>query len=308
MGGSSPHSTFSSLSPDELRRRIREAELAAAERQFSPTLAERLNDLLSKVNSRDDIKISARLDDVKAILRDELETQFELKFGGSVAKHTFVDGLSDVDMLLVMKEERQLPRTILDQLASRLAIELKGRAKVSTGRIAVTLTYSDEDEIQLVPAVREGQTLHVPRWREDSWSPIDPDKFRKGLTKRNEECGMKLVPVIKLAKSINGTLPEGQQLSGYHIESMAIAAFKDYSGPKTVEKMLPEFFKRMTELVKAPMRDSTGQSVHVDADLGKANSAERKLLSASLDRIARRMENATAAQSLSQWNGILGDQ
>jgi len=119
---------------------------------------------------------------------------------------------------------------------------------------------------------------------------------------------MKLIPAIKLAKSINGTFPEDQQLSGYHIESMAIAAFKNYAGPKTVEKMLPEFFRRMTELVKTPMRDSTGQSVHVDADLGKANSAQRKRLSGALDRIARRMENATAAQSLSQWNGILGEQ
>jgi len=165
MGGSSPHSTFSSVSPDELRRRIREAELAAAERQFSPSLAERLNDLLSKVNSRDDVKISARLDDVKTILRDEVETQFELKFGGSVAKHTFVDGLSDVDMLLVMREGGQLPKSLLDSISSRLARELKGRAKVSTGRIAITLTYPDKDEIQLIPAIRERQKLHVPRWR-----------------------------------------------------------------------------------------------------------------------------------------------
>jgi hypothetical protein len=65
MGGSSPHSTFSSVSPDDLRKRIRDAELEAAEREFSPKLARRLNDLLSRVNDRDDVKISGRLDDVK---------------------------------------------------------------------------------------------------------------------------------------------------------------------------------------------------------------------------------------------------
>ena len=62
MGGSSPHSTFSSVSPDELRKKIREAELNVAERVFSPKLLERLTQLLSRVNDRDDVKLSARLD------------------------------------------------------------------------------------------------------------------------------------------------------------------------------------------------------------------------------------------------------
>jgi hypothetical protein len=253
------------------------------------------------------VKTSARLDEVKAILRDKLETEFALKFGGSVAKHTYVDGLSDVDMLLVVKEQTDKPRPLLDQLSTHLAGALVGRAKITTGRMAVTLTYSDGDEIQLVPAIRDKDELHVPRWSKNEWSPIDPEKFRLGLTKRNADCGMKVVPTIKLAKAINATLPEKQQLSGYHIESMAIAAFKNYSGPKVVEKMLPHLFTRMAELVKAPMRDSTGQSVHVDADLGKASSDERRRLSLVLDRIARRMDNATAAQSLDQWNAILGE-
>jgi hypothetical protein len=307
MGGSSPHSTFSSVSPDELRRKIREAELTAAEREFSPQLSARLAQLLSRVNDRDDVKLSARLDEIKATLKDELETEFSLKFGGSVAKHTFVDGLSDVDMLLVLKGKSTTPRTILDRVSGELAQDFGARAKVSTGRMAVTLTYPDKDEIQLVPAVRIEKQLHVPRWSKNEWSPIDPDKFRKGLTKRNLDCGQKLIPVIKLAKSINGTFPEDQRLSGYHIESMAISAFKKFSGPKTVDKMLPHFFQRMAELVKSPMRDSTGQSVHVDANLGKANSESRIRLSRVLDRIARKMENATAAQSLTQWNAILGE-
>ena len=308
MGGSSPHSTFSSVTPDELRRKIREAELTAADRMFSPKLSERLGQLLSRVNNRDDVKLSGRLDEIKSVLKDELATEFVLKFGGSAAKHTYVDGLSDVDMLLVLKGDAEAPRTILDRISAELAGRLGNRAKISTGRIAVTLTYSDQDEVQLVPAVQIGNKIHVPRWSKNEWSPIDPLKFQKGLTKRNEECGQKLIPTIKLAKSINATLPENQQMSGYHIESMAIAAFRNFSGPKTVDKMLPYFFQRMADLVKSPMRDSTGQSVHVDSSLGKANSEGRTRLSQMIDRLARKMENATAAQSLTQWNAILGEE
>jgi hypothetical protein len=224
MGGSSPHSTCSSVSPDDLRKRIRDAELEAAEREFSPKLARCLNDLLSRVNDRDDVKISGRLDDVKDTLKGELDTEFVLRFGGSVAKHTYVDGLSDVDMLLVMKEQTDNPRPLLDHLAGRLQATLKDRAMVSTGRMAVTLTYSDGDEIQLVPAIRDKEGLHVPKWSRNEWFPIDPEKFQEGLTKRNAACAMKVVPTIKLAKAINATLPEKQRLSGYHIESMAITA------------------------------------------------------------------------------------
>ena len=121
MGGSSPHSTFSSVSPDELRKKIREAELNVAERVFSPKLLERLTQLLSRVNDRDDVKLSARLDEVKSTLKSEIESEFSLKFGGSVAKHTYVDGISDVDMLLVMKGKAEAPRKILDHLSAELA-------------------------------------------------------------------------------------------------------------------------------------------------------------------------------------------
>src|SRR4051812_3174104 len=138
MGGSSPHSTFSSVSPGDLQKKIRDAELEAAEKEFSPRLARRLNDLLSRVNDRDEVKTSQRLDQVRSVLGRELENEFVLRFGGSVAKHTFVDGISDVDMLVVMRGTVDNPRSVLDQLSTRLSVKLKKQASVSTGRMAVT--------------------------------------------------------------------------------------------------------------------------------------------------------------------------
>jgi hypothetical protein len=87
---------------------------------------------------------------------------------------------------------------------------------------------------------------------------------------------------------------------------MSIAAFKLYTGPLVIEKMLPYLIGKMSELVKSPIRDSSGQSIHVDAYLGRANSEPRKRMSHLLDRTYRRMENATAAQSIEQWGTILG--
>jgi hypothetical protein len=135
---------------------------------------------------------------------------------------------------------------------------------------------------------------------------MDPAKFQEALTRRNQECGNKLVPTIKLAKAILGMLPESQRLSGYHVESLAIAAFKGYEGERTTAQMLPHFISRATDLVLSPITDSTGQSIHVDGYLGPAHSPERLRASHLLDRIYKRMRMATVAESEAQWRDLFG--
>ena len=70
--------------------------------------------------------------------------------------------------------------------------------------------------------------------------------------------------------------------------------------------MLPKCFERARDLVLAPIRDSTGQSVLVDGYLGAANSEARQTASHVLGRLERRMRNATAAGSAAQWRALLG--
>lgn len=308
MGGSGGGGTFYSSSPRDLQQQIRQAELELAEKEFTPKLAEKLAGVLG-ASHRDTEKTSDRLSEVKKILSEELTESFDLRFGGSVAKHTYVDGLSDVDTLLVLRSPEDLPKPsgFLDEVLSHLSKALPKEIGVDRGRIAITLHYPDGDELQLVPAVRNKSGLHVPAWESDAWSPIKPEGFQKELRKVNDACAGKLVPTIKLAKAINATLPEAQRLSGYHMESLAIDTFKKYDGPRVVEKMLPLLFKTASRTVLAPIKDSTGQSVHVDEYLGPTNGKARQAMSLILDRIARRMENATAARSMEQWSSILGE-
>lgn len=236
---------------------------------------------------------------------------FDTFFGGSVAKHTFVDGLSDVDSMLLISGQfaEANPSTMLNKIADTLNASLGVGVEVSHGRLAVTVKYPDGNEIQLVPCLgtEGGERLKVPAWDSSSWSSIDPRQFREGLTKRNDECGGKLIPTLKLAKAVNSTLPENARLSGYHIESIGVAAFRSYDGEKTTVRMLPHFFKRASDLVLAPMADRTGQSVHVDQHLGPAGGPQRQALSHALARIHQRMVNASAAGSSDRWMEILGE-
>lgn len=308
MGGSG--GTFSRHSPSEVARKVREAEQAIDASEFEGRLANRFAQLLGRYNDRDAGLARERIDALTASLEDNIKGRAVTIFGGSVAKHTYVDGLSDIDTLVILDDtnlEDRSPKAALDRLAHLLGAKLEVGARLTIGRIAITIEYKDGMNLQILPALRSDGTLRVPAWRGNEWSAINPEKFQQGLTKRNEACGGKVIPTIKLVKAINATLPEKVQLTGYHIESLAIAAFRGYDGPKSTVAMLPHFFDRAAQLVARPMVDTSGQSVHVDEHLGAANSQARQEMSYVLERIAKRMKNATAAHSIDQWVALFGD-
>jgi len=167
----------------------------------------------------------------------------------------------------------------------------------------VTLTRK-ETVIQLLPALRDGKKFKISSQDGKSWSQIDPAGFASALTKTNKAMDGKLVPCIKLAKAIIATLPEQRRLTGYHTESLAIQVFKKYDGPKTPKAMLRYFFEKAPEHIRRPIKDTSGQSVHVDEYLGAANSLERRIAADALARIARKVRNADGARSLARWKEL----
>jgi len=310
MGGSGGGGgSFSIYDPKSLQDKIREAESSVAEAGFMTELNDYLNEHLRFYNQRDEELVNERLDEIKQALDEVIGGTIDLKFGGSVAKHTYVDGLSDVDSLVELKglDTGAAPTEVRDTIQNQLKEAFPGQ-EVTAGNIAVTVRFDDGMEIQLIPAVREGNRLNVPSWGGGSWSEIDPAGFQTALTKWNQACGNKLVPTIKLAKGINATLPEKYQLSGYHLEALSIAAFKSYDGPYTVGKMLPYCFEEIGKRVGSPVTDSTGQSVQVDSYLGAKNSSLRSEVRHIFERVVKRMNNASAAGSIEQWESLFDEE
>ncbi len=270
-----------------------------------------VNDLLSgalvNINNRDVETVRTYLDRIENELEGVVAETIDLRMAGSVAKHTYVDGLSDVDVLAVVRDPipTSSPGEILNTIADRLRTNLPAEAlAVRVGTLAVTITYRDGTEIQVLPAMEHGDRLSIPDRTGEGWSSINARSFTKKLTTENERLNGRLVPTIKLAKSILRNSLDPQQLpSGYHVESLAISAFRDYSGANTLKAMVEHFFAMTSALVKEPIRDSTGQSVYVDEYLGESNSRPRNVLSHAVDRIDRRMRYAA---SLRDWSAIVG--
>lgn len=300
--------------PDKYKEIIQETREGTKDAQYETNVNDMINERLSGYQ-RDAEETQERLDEIKEILQEEEIGTIDMRYGGSVMKHTYVDGLSDVDVLVLLNKTElsdASPRDALEYIAERL--EREGDSKIreiQVGDMAVTITYSDGQEIQLLPAIRRGEGYIIPQHRGNEWSNvIRPDRFASKLTEVNQQNNGKVVPVIKIAKSIISQLPENQQLSGYHTESIAIEVFKSYpdSLPKTPKAMLRYFFEHAKDDVKSPIRDKTNQSVHVDDYMGQENSPERIRVSYSLDRIGRQMKNADEIGSVEEWESILGEE
>jgi hypothetical protein len=309
MGGSGGGGYFSGpLTPQQLRQQVQEAEEQAKNEAFETSVANLIDGVLADANTRNADAVSAHLDTLRQAIQADIEGTVDIRFGGSVAKHTYVDGISDADALVILNRSElrgMAPREVRAYFADRIRERLPA-TDVSEGDLAVTVRFADID-VQLIPAIRVGKALRVPEAGGQAWSPhIRPEAFAHRLTSLNQSLGGKLVPTIKLAKAILAARPEEQRLSGYHVESLALQAFGQYPGPRTTRAMLRHFFIQAADLVRRPIRDATGQSLYVDEYLGKAGSLERRIVADGLARIGRTITNADAAQSLTQWADLLG--
>lgn len=310
MGGSGSRNFFRGRKPDEVKQDLRkEEEQRTLDQAFEARVAEVLGTLLAAANRRDTKAVKEALKEIRDALASDIEGTLDPIFGGSVRKRTYVDGISDVDTLVVLRDPRlrsQSPQQVLEYFENKARAQLTGW-EVTRGRLSLTL-IKEGLEIQILPAVQKEGKTHIPSARGDRWSEINPEAFFRKLTDTNNKFGGKIVPVIKLAKIINSQQPEPLQLSGYHLESLAIESFKSYSGVLNPKAMLEHFFESSSSLVLAPIKDKTGQSVHVDTYLGAANSSARKEVAAALDRTYRRMKNASVTGSEEQWLEPFGEE
>lgn len=292
--------------PADLARKQRDAEAQARDEGYETTVNQELGEFLKDFNDRDAAGTREILDDAKKALADDIGGTVELVFGGSVSRHTYLEGLSDIDALVILEQDelgRKSPELLKGRFAQRLR-ELFGSDNVKVGDLAVTITLRGK-EIQLLPAMREGDGYRIASPDGRSWSKINPKGFAEKLTQANKAQDAKLVPTIKLAKALIASLPEKQQLTGYHIESLAIEAFKNYDGPRTYKAMVTHFLERAAELVKTPVRDKTGQSLYVDEYLGEQNSIDRRVASQGLQRLHRKLINADASRNTETWSELI---
>src|SRR5438445_13630604 len=104
MGSSGGGGYFNEwTSTEKLLGKVREIEAQSTDASFEAEVSDVIAAKLGEINNRDTEAFQRILERAKDSLEADFEDALELRFGGSVAKHTYVDGLSDVDSLVVLK-------------------------------------------------------------------------------------------------------------------------------------------------------------------------------------------------------------
>lgn len=298
--------------PEKYRKILKRTSEETRDSQYETSVNDLLGSWLSE-RIRDPAVTEERLDRIKEVLEKEGIGSLDILFGGSVKKKTYVEGLSDVDTLLCVNRTDLLgmsPVELKKYFKQRLdEAGLRDVDDIRLGDLAITLTYNNGDEIQLLPAIREGDGYRIPKEGTKGWSNIvKPEVFSKTLSAVNIQNNNGVIPAIKMAKGIIAQFPPDQRITGYHLESIAIEAFKKYpaDAPKTRKAMLEYLFEQGSKIVMTPIKEKTGQSSWVDEDFGEANSPARKQVSYLMSRISNKMKNADELGIVDSWEPILG--
>ncbi len=253
--------------------------------------------LIANSKRRNADTVTRRLDTICELLRKDGYRAIQTMLGGSVKKGTFVSGISDVDVLLIVNETpfvNQPPNDVIEHIKDVVQGEFP-KNPVRAGKLAVTINYADGMEIQLLPTIRTtsgGMRISDPG--NTKWSNVViPENFTKKLTKINRANGGRVLPAIKLVKAMADCYISrpSKKISGYHMEALAVDAFNGYSGKKDPKSMLIHFLDHSIDAVMIPIDDPTRQTPHVDDGLGTANSDQRKLISGYFENMRGQVRN-----------------
>ena len=263
--------------------------------------------LLVRYNRRNTQAVTRHLESLCNILRQEGNHVLQTMFGGSVRRRTYVNGLSDVDVLLIVNQSsllNQPPARVIEYVRETIQGRLP-QNPVSAGNLAVTVNYGDGIEIQVLPAIRTNSGgIRIAEPGSTQWSNVvQSENFARKLAEVNHARNGRVVPVIKLAKAMADCLITRQdwKISGFHIESLAIDAFRNYQGSQDPKSMLIHLLTHSLTAVMTPIVNSTGQSRYVDEYLGAADSRARRRASNHFGRMRRRI---SSCRTRAQFNNL----
>ena len=191
--------------------------------------------MLVQYKRRNTKTVTRHLKSVCDILSHEDDHVVQTKFGGSVQKGTYVTGLSDVDVLLIVNQsslKKSPPSKVIAYVRDTIEQGFPEN-RVTAGKLAVTITYADKIELEILPAIKTVDGFRIADHGSRKWSGvIHPDRFVDRLIRVNNACGGRVVPTIKLLKALANCFirDSSRRTSGYHMESLAVDAFAGYEG------------------------------------------------------------------------------
>lgn len=206
-----------------------------------------LEELATKliVGSTQKTKILSSYDYLEGLLFKEFRSELDsvTRFGSFDRETAFSlpnnEKNFDVDVLITFKQDQFQPQTYLNKIKN-LGQKIYPRSGVSADFPTVAIEMNHV-LFELVPAIKTGYGSEVkipaPHSNEEKWIETNPEKFKKRLSDRNNDCDGMITPLIKLAKYWNKS--NGDFFTSFYLEEFIIGI--SYPGCNTIREYFFEF-------------------------------------------------------------------
>jgi predicted nucleotidyltransferase len=239
-----------------------------------------------------DEKIQIIKDRIEEILKKFEKSDItieDMSWEGSYSKKTYVEGLSDIDLLVSLGtysetsfEYKHDSKEALKRLEG-LILERYPRTSTKIGKMAVTVTFSDGVELQFLPAFRYHSGYKIPDPESCGWITTYPKRFKQELVDLNRSLTWKLKPAIRLIKTLFEK--KDVHISSYHLENLALRTLENYKGTNNYVDIINHILSGSKVKIFERMPDITEQSTCVDDYLGHRRGEERTRISMKISKI-----------------------
>jgi Second Messenger Oligonucleotide or Dinucleotide Synthetase domain len=252
-------------------------------------------------------------------IRDYVKSRWDLEddfLTGSYRRDTKTKKLKDIDIFVVIdkdgpqggylaKPPGEVLRALEDLLRDRWP-------DASRDGMAVVIHYGMDDDvisIDVVPAFdRKGGGYLIPNPSAGDWIATNPKRHHELSIAKNEDCGGKFVPFVKMIKGINRELGEPVSPS-FLLEVMAQSLVKPPFGRYQDELAL--FLATATEQLDQEWPDPAGLGGDVNTVMSPAQelAAQAVLRSAQVtaERAIDLEDDGQERAAYDEWKKLFGD-
>jgi hypothetical protein len=251
-------------------------------------------------------------------LESRLEGHKRSFLSGSYPRHTRLDPLDDIDIIVVVDSTDRWdndPETAMTAAGEAVRPDFPG-CSIRLGAHAAKVKPKDPPipdvhlDIVVATETDDGTILEISeREPESNWKKSDPEAHATKLTEANDAWTKRLKPAIKQAKHWNRNA-EGDPLRSFLVEALALRIFTG-EGDISAAKMAQKFFNEAKTAILTPTKSPAVPDGYVDGDM---TAAERE---AHADRLAKASKKADTAidaeeagdESAAQeiWYDLFGD-
>ncbi len=149
---------------------------------------------------------------------------------GSFDRGTFIseDENSDVDILVIFKNDEYQPDTYLNQIRKLCDKKIYPRTEVYSDHPSVVVPL-EHVKFEIIPAYQySGDTVKIPapRGKELKWIKTSPTVFKKNVLTKNSNNGNMILPTIRILKYWNYL--NGRPFDSYYLEDFIITHSYSY--------------------------------------------------------------------------------